>query len=538
MDKLLEKLKEIWNRVLEWWNRFTTKQKTLIIVAGAAVVLAIVVIVTMLSKPQYVLLRECETTAEAAEVRDLLDGEGLTYQISNDGLSIKILSSQQSDANLLLGANNIQAASYGIENVTDGGLSTTESDKQKKYVVYMQKYLANDVIKKFSAVKGAEVTLNIPENDGTLIASEEESSAWVLLELKDEFTADSAAYLARAVATAIGNETTNNIVIMDTEGNMLFTGEDNYTVSGTANAQLSVKSEAEKQVKNEVRRVLLGTNEFDNVEVASNLVLDFSTTDRTTHTYTPADGQTQGVLSHEDVYSSENTSGTGGVPGTDSNNSDDQSTYVMPDNGESSSTVSEESRDYLPNEEITTTSTPAGLIDYTQSSLAATLISYNIVREEDAKTQGLLDGITWDEYKLANTARTRIDVDPDLYVAVANATGISQDSISLVAYSENVFFDAEGSSITATDILQIVLIVVILALLAFVVLRSMRGEKHEEEEEELSVENLLQSTPETQLEDISLENESEEKKLVSKFVEENPEAAANLLRNWLNEDWG
>ena len=52
------------------------------------------------------------------------------------------------------------------------------------------------------------------------------------------------------------------------------------------------------------------------------------------------------------------------------------------------------------------------------------------------------------------------------------------------------------------------------------------------------METLLQSTPEVQLEDISLENESEEKRLVSKFVEENPEAAANLLRNWLNEDWG
>jgi flagellar M-ring protein FliF len=52
------------------------------------------------------------------------------------------------------------------------------------------------------------------------------------------------------------------------------------------------------------------------------------------------------------------------------------------------------------------------------------------------------------------------------------------------------------------------------------------------------VESLLQSTPEVQLEDISLENESEERRLVNKFVEENPEAAANLLRNWLNEDWG
>ena len=135
--------------------------------------------------------------------------------------------------------------------------------------------------------------------------------------------------MARAIATALGNDTTNHIVIMDAEGNMLFTGDDNYSTSGMATAHLSVKSEAEKNMINNVRRVILGTNEFDNVEVSPNLVLDFSTQNRTEHTYTPADGQTQGVLSHEDVFNSENTSGTGGVPGTDSN--DDDSTYVLED---------------------------------------------------------------------------------------------------------------------------------------------------------------------------------------------------------------
>ncbi len=536
MDKLLEKLKELGNRILEWWNRFTAKQKTLIVGGVAVVIIAIVFIVSMLTKPKYVLLRECETTKEAAEVRDLLEGENMTFEVSDDGLVIRILSEQLSDANLLLGANNIQAASYGIENVTDGSFSTTESDKQKKYVVYLEKSLEHDFLSKFTAIKSATVKLNIPENAGTLIDTEEESSASVVLELKDEFSVDNAAYLARAIATAIGNTTTEHIVIMDSQGNMLFTGEDDYTVSSTANAQLSVKAEAEKQVIGEVRKVLLGTKEFDNVEVATNLVLDFSTTSSTVHNYTPADGQTQGVLSHEDVFNSENTSNVGGIPGTDSN--DDDTTYVMEDNGNSSSSQSEESRDYLPNEEITTITTPAGLIDYSQSSLAASLVKYNIIREEDVRTRGELDGVTWEEYKLANASRERMEVDEELYTAVANATGISSGSISLVAYSENVFFDAEGSNITATDIMQIILIVVILALLAFVVLRSMRGEKHEEEEEELAVEGLLQSTPEGQLEDISLENETEEKRLINKFVEENPEAAANLLRNWLNEDWG
>ena len=52
------------------------------------------------------------------------------------------------------------------------------------------------------------------------------------------------------------------------------------------------------------------------------------------------------------------------------------------------------------------------------------------------------------------------------------------------------------------------------------------------------MESLLQSQPEIELEDISAEESSETKKLIEKFVDENPEAVANLLRNWLNQEWG
>lgn len=129
-------------------------------------------------------------------------------------------------------------------------------------------------------------------------------------------------------------------------------------------------------------------------------------------------------------------------------------------------------------------------------------------------------------------------MDPDLYDVVANATGIDKSKITIMAYSENWFIDSDGLGVSATDVVQIILIFVILALLGFVVLRSMRGEKQEEEEEELSVENLLQSTPEESLDAIETETKSETRLIIEKFVDENPEAAANLLRNWLNEDWG
>ena len=52
------------------------------------------------------------------------------------------------------------------------------------------------------------------------------------------------------------------------------------------------------------------------------------------------------------------------------------------------------------------------------------------------------------------------------------------------------------------------------------------------------MEDLLQSQPETELENINTEQMSETRRLIERFVDENPEAAASLLRNWLNEDWG
>lgn len=531
---MAEKAKELLGKVLEWWNKFSTKQKTFIISAGAGVILALAILVTVLTRPQYELLLNCETTKEAAEVTELLDGEGLDYTVSDDGYQIKINKEQMSQASLLLGANDIQSYAYTIDNVTSGGFTTTESDKQKRYELYMETRLANDLIGKYSAIKSAVVDLYIPENTGTLISAQEPSSIWIVLELDGDFTEDNAAALAKAVSVAIGNDTQEGVVITDTNGNLLFSGDDSYTASGTASSQLGVKNQWETRIKNEVKQVLLGTNEFDKVEVAVNLNVDFSSTSQQTHDYFVPDGNSQGYLASERIYSSESVNGNEDVPGTDSNG---ELEYVYQDNDYSTSSTTEEERKYLPGEQVTSKEIPPGTVNYDQSTISLAAINMNIIREEEIRSQGLLDGITWEEYKAANQGQIPIEVDENLYQVVAKATGFPVENIAIAAYSQNVFIEEEGFHIDASDVIQIVLIIIILALLAFVILRSMRSEKEAEQPEELSVETLLQSQPEVPLEDISTENVSETRKMIEKFIDENPEAAAALLRNWLNEDW-
>lgn len=531
-----DRFKNIPKKIQGFWNKFDIKQKTLIIGIGAVVILTFSILAYVLTRPTMVTLVTCESTAEAAEVKELLEGEGIGLKVSDDGLRISVNKKDISEANLLLGSNNIPTDQYSIDNVFDGGFSTTESDKTKKYKLYLEEKIKSD-LESIESVKSATVQLSVPENDGTIIAQEKDTYASIMLNLNRALEDGAAAGIAKYVSTAVGNSGTNSILIIDSNGNVLYSGEESTSVSGTASSQLAVKTEAEGILKSEIKSVMLGTNVYDNIEVAPNLVLNFDVINETEHVYSPAEGQEQGLLGHEDTYESETIGGTTGtVPGTDAN--DDDTTYVIEDNAGSSSTITEESRDYLPNEKITDTQFAPGAIKYDESSLSIVATTYTVYNEEELENQGLLDGITFDEFVVANREKVKTDVDQDFFTMVSKASGIAEENISIVAYNVPFFQAKEVNERTFSDYLQIILAVLILAVLGFVIYKSAKPIEVSETEPELSVEALLATTKENQeLEDIDFNDKSETRVMIERFVDENPEAVANLLRNWLNEEW-
>lgn len=49
-----DKIKEILEKVLAWWNKFTTKQKTIIIGVTAVVIFTFAMLISVFTKPQYI----------------------------------------------------------------------------------------------------------------------------------------------------------------------------------------------------------------------------------------------------------------------------------------------------------------------------------------------------------------------------------------------------------------------------------------------------------------------------------------------------
>lgn len=529
-----EQVQKILSRILEWWKKFSTKQKVLLISIAATIILALVILSVIVSRPTMVSLITCEDTAQAGEVKELLDSNGIAYEISQDGLVFSVDEKDNSTASILLGTNGIPTKGFGIDDVFEGGFSSTEADKNKRYKLYLEEHFAEQ-LESLSNVESASVTIDPPADDGTIIARNQETYAAVVLTLNEEMSDEQAAGLAKYIATQVGNSTTDNIVILDSNSNLLFSGGDSDSNMGMASTQFSLKAKVENQVRSKVKDILVGSGLCSHAEVSPEINIDFDESSEATHEYYAPDGQTNGMIDQIQQYESESEGGGAAAPGTDSN---DDTTYVIEDGEYTHSTISDTTTNYQNNEKITERKSNGGTIDYATSSIAAAIKTYTVYSEDVLRASGALDDMTFEEYIAANSTPTRTEVDQEYYNMIANATGIPVENITIVATDEPVFQYSAGGR-TWSDYLQIILAVLIFLLLGYVVFRSTRKEKAADVEPELSVESLLESTRENQdeLADIGYAEKSETRVLIEKFVEENPEAAASLLRNWLNEEW-
>lgn len=535
-----EQIQALLNRILEWWRKFTRRQQILIISITAVVIVSFIILAVIMTRPTMKQLIACEDGKQAASVKTLLDDNGIAYVTSDDGYTFAVNEKDYAEANVLLGSNEIPTTRYTIDNVIDGSFSTTEADKQKKYKLLLEEQFAED-IEIFSMVEKASVTLNIPEDDGTIIAREQPGWSSVVLTLSAPISDETVAGIAKLLATNLANETTDNITIMDSDGNLLYPTANTGTGAGVASANQDVRDKARAEIAARVQNVLDGTNLYDNVSVGVNLSMNFDENSYVDYKYYVDEGRTEGYLDSESGSSSSSVGGSGGVPGTDSN--DDDTTYVMEDENTVSTSTEEFEKDYLPSETVTTHKDEIGKQVLEDSSISVTCKKFAIYNEDKMEKDGTLEeaGQTFDEFVKANSNPVQQEVSDDIVEVVARTTGFPVANVKVVAYEIPMFQYSEGPGIEITDILQIVLALLIFAMLGFVVFRSLRTEEEEPVEQELTIDDLIASTAqeeEEELEDIGYAEKSEARLLIEKFVDEKPEAVAQLLRNWLNEDWG
>lgn len=530
---MTERLKQIPKQLLAFWNKYTSKQKTIIISVVCVVILALALLIYFAGRTEYAVLTTAENPKDASEVISLLKDDGIAYKLGRDNVTISVDKKKFSDAVLLLASNDMPSMGLTMDELLNNSLSTTNYDRTLKLNLFIQNQLRN-YLKTMEGVDDAQVIYIPTEDPNSILTPKEDTSASVVLTVNDDFEVETAETIAEVVASVIGNSNTDKIKVADQAGNLLFSG-DKDLYSGSASSNEDFKQRLRNNFINNLYMGLLKSG-YDDAEIMPNLAFNMDKVTELYTEYSAAEGQDQGLYGHSYSYESENAGVSGGVPGTTSN--DETTDYMSPDSGSTTGSVNINEIDYLPNQRQTNMEHEVGTIDKTSSSVSIVLRHITNYKEEDLKRSGVLDGTTFEDYALANGTKTKAEVDPDIITMVSKATGIPENNIQITAYEQPVFVPRVHVVKSWTDYLQVILAILIIGLLGFVVFMGIRPVKVTELEPELSVEQLLATTKENQsIEDIEFSEESEVRKMIEKFVDEKPEAVAQLLRNWLNEDW-
>ena len=541
---MMDRLIAIKDKFLAFWDKYTTKQKTLIISVVLAIFFAIVLLGYFLTRPVYTEL--VKLSGDTASTFDsALSSGGIDYKKESDSKGNTVFSveqSQYSDAVLLMGENKITDTEMSWEDAFNNDMTVSSAEKQTKATLALQSSIRKGLMN-FDGVEDATVYVNRPTDDGTIFSEKKETSVSASLKLAkgSEITSETAQAIAYYLANAVGNSTTDNIILTDTTGNLLYGQKEDNTLGGSVSGSDDYKEKLRNTFCKNVSNMLMKAG-YDDVQIGSaNIKFNMDKVTELVKTYTANEGQDQGLYSSSYNYKSTGNSGSGGVPGTDSNG--DQTDTMIQNTGSSNSETTLDKYNYLPNETVQNIEHEVGAVEPDQSSIGIVLTKYNVIKEETLESQGLLKDTTFEEYVNNNSAVTDLQVPQELITLVSAATGIATNNITIQIKQKLVYEAKESSSFmdNASNYLMVILTLLIAGLLVFVIIKGTSPVEVTELEPELSVEDLLATTQEDDkqdLDEIELSDKSETRQLIEKFVDENPEAVALLLRNWINEDWG
>lgn len=534
-----ELLNRISAQLTEWWGKFSNRQKMAIIATAAVAIAALAVLVVVLNQPNYVLLEDELDINAVNERTALLDSATISYEVRDNTTAIYVEATDLSAAKQALGGVGIvSSADMTYVEAFNSGITTSNKAETLKHQLYAQAELARYLENMLDIVDEATVTIVVPDMNRALFQEQSQSSASVYLKLNDKITDSSVEAIAKSLANSVVSLETENITIIDSDARLLYDGEamNGDFAGGISGADYKMNQEL--LVKNKVRQLLLSGGEFNDAMVVADLVIDFDQLETTKEEKRTQDGSSTGIIDSESTYTStsENTDTTG-APGTDSNDATDT---LIGSSGNSSAEVEEIQRNYVYDTTVTRSIKAIGGVKYNESTLSVNLVRFFYYDQEqmEAAADPLLEGKTWDQFKLEtlNAPKTRVEVDPEIISAIKNASNI--DNVAVLAYVQPQFIDKVEPVSPTSDYLLIGIIVVMIMLLGYAVYKGTEPVEIKEIEPELSVEDMLATTrPQEEMEAIEFDGKSEARVQIENFVEKSPDAVALLLRNWLNEDW-
>ncbi len=514
MQSLQETLRRLWQS-LAWSQRVT------LIVLSAAVVGVVFFIYQWATTPTYAVLFSNVSTADAGSITSQLQSSSVPYQLQNGGTTIEVPAS-------MVDAERIKLANLGLP--SQGTVGFELFDKQSLFQgdsfteqINYTRALEGELTQTISQVQGvqyARVNIVLPQQN-LFTSSDANPTASVLLKLGlGGLSTDQVAGIQHLVASAVEGLKPDAVTVVDSSGSIL-SGNAADSASAEGLTTLQAESRYASNLEAQVGAMLDAVLGPGHAVVRVNDVLDFTTHDTTSTTYSPQSG-TSPLASSQTIINNTAGSGTtaGGVVGLGSN----VPTYGLTATGTvpATNTQSEQTLSYV--NPITTTHVISAPGNVEQLSVAVVLDSAKAPANLASLTTAVKSAIGFNASRGDQMSVTTAAFDTSVTTA-ADKAAASQQTMSM--------------AFTGLRWLSLIVVPLVLLLLLRRILLPKRLQDYEAEQYQ-NVEVVEDApraiTPASVLARLPAPPPNEHREALSMMARQKPEVVAGVIGRWIEED--
>ncbi len=530
----LDLIKKIRQQFVDLWQRVEKRDRTrFFLIAGVAIVV-IVAAVVLLTRTDYVVLFSQLDAASAQQVTTELQGQGIAYRTADGGTTVLVPEERRDELNISFASQGVPQTGISYDLFSQGSGLTTSDYEKHQYELYQKQENLRTAIRKINGVSDAIVLLAVPENSYAVFQTEiQDVTASVILTMEPNEAPTQAMVqtVENLVANAVAGLSPDNVSVTDNTGAVLKSRDDVYsTLENNYAYQNRVQRDLESAIMG-LLRPLFGQN---HVRVVVNTALNFDDHAVQNTFFSPVVDEDGIVISSQTINEQvHGTSAATGEPGIDENGGADEYTEI------DGNAVS----------------------DY--SKLSETInYEVNKVEEQIQKAKGSIEHLTISVVVDSGSVSQENSNAEAIRTLVGGATGLEKADYGLITVAFQTFDGvAEEKSLQEqirsdqqnADMMELIRTLVLYAIIGACVITLMVKamsllRKKPSEAEELAMEKLGQAQDEineygelVKLATLGAQIEvtkSPTRERVEEFIENNPDAVANLLRNWLSEDYG
>jgi len=315
--------KALFTQLAALYEKLTKQQKLIIsgAIVGIVAFLIFLVVYTQNNKrgDGYAVLFDSLSAADAAKVIEQLEKENIPYKVS-DNNTIKVPRDVVYKERIAIAAQGIPKESgVGFELFDKQEFGATKFDQNIKYKRALEGELSRTIVA-LDPIESASVSLAIPK-ESLFISKQADPTASVMIKLKEDRSLSSKQIrgIKNLVAAAVPRLTSKNVMLVDSDGEILGDNDEAAQMSELSVAQQRYKNKEERKKQKKIIEVIAPfVGGKQKVVAQVSIDYDFSIKNTTSEKYDP-----ENVVRSEQTLEEKREGYTpkevGGVPGTVSN---------------------------------------------------------------------------------------------------------------------------------------------------------------------------------------------------------------------------